>query len=310
MTPDDFGPLLIVVSRDEVERNDTSGPLSTLRWLISTPEIARDFRTRVDINFDGYNDRLEELFEIPEVRNYVHTLDREFPFWLYFLSRDLLGLQCLTSCFLLPHLTDDARKAKHPEQLSNLVDNRWGPALNDLCSKIGLGKNDVCELLDSALEYFADGPSKPQSVDSGRPVYAGNDEHGKTVADDRQADDDHFALSASQKYVRDSLERACRTAMARLDQTPFSLALGALFLRAVLQLPKRIDQCAVSLRWETNEKTSWAMKSVTIGFDQLSVETTEAFDSGVGWDHETSIDWLVDESHQQGLDEWVLGNWQ
>jgi len=156
---DDFGPIMVVVSRDEVEGSDISGPLSTLRHLISSPEIIRACRERVNIAFDGYNETTEELFEMPNVRNFVHALDAEFPYWLYFLSRSFSSLQCITLCFLPPFLTEEARVRIHREQLKNLIERRWGPALNHICGAADIPDSECDALLESALRYFVDGPT-------------------------------------------------------------------------------------------------------------------------------------------------------
>ncbi len=161
MTLDDFGTLIVVISRQEVERGDTAGPLSTLKHLISSPQMIRDFRTRVEIGFDGYNETIEELFEIQSVRNYVYALDAEFPYWLYFLSRNYLGLQCLTLCFLPPFLTDEARAEIHPQRIDELLERRWGPALNHICNAAGFPEAESDSLFDSALTYLRDGPIRP-----------------------------------------------------------------------------------------------------------------------------------------------------
>ena len=72
---------------------------------------------RVEISFHGYDHTPQELFEIPEVRNFVYQLDEQFPFWLFFLSKRHLGLQCLLFCFLPPFLTEDARSRIFPERI-------------------------------------------------------------------------------------------------------------------------------------------------------------------------------------------------
>ena len=161
MNLDDFGTLMVVVSRQEVESGDTSGPLSTLKHLISSQQMVREFRTRVDIAFDGYNDTSHELFEMPEVRNYVYALDEQFPYWLYFLSRNYAGLQCLTLCHLLPYLTPEAQAERHPRQLADLIERRWGPALNHICAAAGFPDSEADALLESALIYFKSGPIRP-----------------------------------------------------------------------------------------------------------------------------------------------------
>ncbi len=160
MNRSDFGPLLIIISRDEVVRQDTSGPLTTLKHLIASPENIRANMLNVDVSFSGYENTSAELFEIPEVRNYVYALDAHFPFWLYFLSRHFLGLQCFAYCHLLPYLTPEARARSHPQKLAELVENRWGPALFQICSAAGHTETEAVALLESAMEYFASGPSR------------------------------------------------------------------------------------------------------------------------------------------------------
>lgn len=296
-----FGPLLIVISRDEVMRQDITCPLTTLKHLIANRENIRANMLNVDVSFSGYENTREELFEIPEVRNYVYALDAQFPFWLYFLSRHFLGLQCLAYCHLLPYLTPEARAKSHPQKLAELVENRWAPALFQICSATGHTEGEADALLESAMEYFASGPSE---------LIENSDEDEDDESESLETDEDdpttRLALTSTQEYVKTSLEKACRAALARTDQTPHSLLLGALFLRAVLQLPNAIDQFPIQLSWKVDYGESWGMKTITIGRDGITLDTTEAFDSGKGWDHESSVDWTVDETRQTGLDEWVL----
>ena len=80
--------LLLIVSRRDVETGDITDILRSLSHLISATEIARLYRERVDISFEGYEDR-RELWEIPEVRAFVHKVDDKFPYWLYFLDKKL-----------------------------------------------------------------------------------------------------------------------------------------------------------------------------------------------------------------------------
>lgn len=293
----EMGPLLIVISRDEVRRRDITGPLTTLKNLIADHESIRANMLNVDLSFSGYENMREELFEIPEVREYVHALDAQFPFWLYFLSRHFTGLQCLAYCYLPPFLTPEARAASHPKQLVDLVERRWGPALFQICSVAGHTETEADTLLDSAMEYFASGPSGLED-DS-------NDDVEEFEVED-EGSPRRLSLRSSQEYVKLSLEKACRASLARPDQDPHSVLLGALFLRAVLALPVAIDQFPIHLSWKIDYGESWGKKTVTIGHESLSLETIEAFNSGHGWDHESTIDWAVDESRQQGLDEWVL----
>ena len=159
-----FDPLIIVVSKDEVQSCDVSPVLGTLKKLIESPEVARSYREKVDIAFHGYNDYSEELFEIPEVRNYVFKLDEQFPFWLYFLSKKYLGLQALLLCFLPPYLNEEAKKKIFPERIDNLLSNRWFPALNHIGEFVGMDENENKAITERTVQYIFNGPLRIKGI--------------------------------------------------------------------------------------------------------------------------------------------------
>lgn len=149
-----FDLLCIVVSRDEIMRQDTAPALSTLKKLLASPETARTYKERVDIAIDGYNDDTRELDEIPEVRQFVQHLDSQFPFWLFFLSKHSLGLQCIVFCHLLPCLTESAKAIHHPRQLEDLLIKRWFPALNQIADYAGISEAELESISDRFLMYI------------------------------------------------------------------------------------------------------------------------------------------------------------
>ena len=155
--PKIIDPLVLVISRAEVEAMDTSAALGVLKKLTESPDTAREFVERVDISFHGYDHTRQELFEIPEVRNFVYQLDGQFPFWLYFLSKRHLGLQCLLFCFLPPFLTEDARSRIFPERINQLLTNRWFPAMNHICEYVGFSERQIERLTEHALAYITTG---------------------------------------------------------------------------------------------------------------------------------------------------------
>ena len=152
-----FSPL-IVVSREEVQSGDTSSVLVALRSLLKSPATASKYFEQIEIAFDGYNNHAEELFEIQEVREYVFSLDEEFPFWLFFLDKSGLGLQCISLCFLPPYLTDEARADIFPRELDGLLTRRWFPAMNQICEWVGMSEEDIEALSERSVEYLLRGP--------------------------------------------------------------------------------------------------------------------------------------------------------
>lgn len=154
----DFDPIIVVISKNEVVANDVSAVSSVLCSFVKTPDMARSMFERVDFAFHGYDQDSRELFEIPEVRDFVHKLDIEFPFWLYFLSKQNLGLQAISFCFLPPFLTEAAKKTVLPQHLERLLNNRWWPAMNHICEFVGFTEEEIEQLSDRVLRYFFRGP--------------------------------------------------------------------------------------------------------------------------------------------------------
>lgn len=153
-----FGdPLIIVITREMVESGNIDSTLEILKRLIESPEIARVNMEKVEIMFDGYDNIKEELCEMPEVRDYIHCLDDKFPYWLFFLTKHMLGLQCVMYCFLLPYLTDKAKAEHHPEALGKLLLNRWGPAMEHIAGFAGLSDTEAEALALSVQEYIEKG---------------------------------------------------------------------------------------------------------------------------------------------------------
>jgi len=105
----------------------------------------------------------------------VHKLDEQFPFWLFFLSKHDLGLQCLLLCFLPPYLTKEERAEIFPERIERLLTKRWFPAMNHICEYVGLSEQEIERLSDRVLAYIRSSPldeSEPHGVppNSCRPV--------------------------------------------------------------------------------------------------------------------------------------------
>jgi hypothetical protein len=151
-------PVIITISREEVEALQTSSVMSVLRsCLVSTQRVLALFE-KLDVAFHGYNDDPRELCEIPEVREYVSVLDCQFPYWLFFLTKQGLGLQCIMYCFMPPYLSEEGRRTILPRKLDELLSKRWFPAMNQLCMAVDFSEQQIQELTTSVVNYFINGP--------------------------------------------------------------------------------------------------------------------------------------------------------
>ena len=143
----------VVISRRDVERLTIDSTLDTLQAALSDAETVRLFQGRVDVVFEGWNDDPRELYEIPEVRTFLHRLDAEWPYWLYFLSTELETLRIVTLCLC------DAGKAGvglaqiSPTALSEFLMSHFD-ALNGLFVTFGLDDSVNEQISERVAQYF------------------------------------------------------------------------------------------------------------------------------------------------------------
>jgi hypothetical protein len=319
----DFGPIMIVISRDEILRKDISGPLGALKSLLSSRETIRANQTNIDISFSGYENTREELFEIPEVRDYVHLLDSQFPFWLYFLSRQFLGLQCLAYCYLLPHLTPEARAKSHPQKLVELIEHRWGPALIHICSAAGHSETESDALLESAMEYFVSGRSKfvAGMADEEEPAEQEVDveedqdwEDEDEDVDEETATDELFGLLIEDASPFEDLAAALRLLLQRPNLPPVQIHELAKLLLIIESLPRPTPGLQVDLdlvaRHANGENSSAAIRA---GSEEIRLECSQyiILDPRMGGDSqlevwfECSVGGYREEISPFALQEWV-----
>jgi hypothetical protein len=118
-----------------------------------------------------------------------------------------------------------------------------------------------------------------------------------------------FAFHEEQEFIKEALVKAARTALARPDQTPSSLVLGAHFLYAAQRLPLITEQIDVSLKWLFKHDTGWGMRTISISPHELTSEIAEGFlDGPQGTEHEFKTIFYVDYEKQSGLEDWELMN--
>ena len=76
--------LTLVVERADVEANRTDEIMKSLTTLLRRDWCQR-FRQRVNLGVNGYDDDPRELYEVPEFRRFMITLDALWPYWAFFL---------------------------------------------------------------------------------------------------------------------------------------------------------------------------------------------------------------------------------
>lgn len=158
-------PIVIIISKEEILSGNVAGTVTLLKRLIETPNIARQHMEKLDIAVDGYNNDQRELFEIHEVREYLLKLNRQFPYWLFFLSKHYLGLQLFAWCVLydlikISSLMSEEHRKQNMEAGIRALKIKWFPPMEEMGSFVHLTDLEIQDLKTRSLRYFKEGRIK------------------------------------------------------------------------------------------------------------------------------------------------------
>ena len=91
-------PVVLLISRREIEAGDLASVLCRLKLFLATREDAWRYRGQMTLVVDGYNNDPRELVDIPEVRTLLRGLESSWPQWAYFFNQVDDSIKLLLSC--------------------------------------------------------------------------------------------------------------------------------------------------------------------------------------------------------------------
>lgn len=155
-----IGTINILIDRETVESGNAATFVhERIARCMADQQSLVTFRERLDFNWHGYDRDPRELFEIPEVVEFVEDLHARWPYALYFLTREGYGLQIMQAC--LAHARIDrggkngvAQIQLDQDAMSRLLTEQWLPAMAQMCLKAGYGDQAVEVMTDSAVAYL------------------------------------------------------------------------------------------------------------------------------------------------------------
>ncbi|MGJ8650852.1 MAG: hypothetical protein ACSHX4_10880 [Opitutaceae bacterium] len=114
------------------------------------------------LQIDGYNDRANEIYCIPEIRTYLQELHRRWPWWAFFLSNEMA---CMAICYLclLPSVESYKRDgdsqcaaAFDPREILEILKHDFG-RMNYLWHISGMSDAENDARSDEILSLFTGG---------------------------------------------------------------------------------------------------------------------------------------------------------
>jgi hypothetical protein len=91
-------PVVLMISRRQVEQQDLASVLDALKLFTATREDAWRYRGQMSLVVDGYNHDPRDLVDIPEVRSLLKRLGAEWPYWGFFFNQVDDSIKILGSC--------------------------------------------------------------------------------------------------------------------------------------------------------------------------------------------------------------------
>ncbi len=133
----DADPLVVVISKSEIETLNITPALETLSKLLSDRGTALQYKGRVLLCVKGYDSDSRELYEVPEVKKYIQLLDSRFPYWFFFLSIERGALRLMAFCLCRTVNVKPGIASPNNMDMAQFMMNHF-TALNCLCSQLGL----------------------------------------------------------------------------------------------------------------------------------------------------------------------------
>jgi hypothetical protein len=86
LRPGVHDPVVLMISRRQVEEADLASVIQGLRPFTATREDAWLYRCQMTLVITGYDDDPREIVDIPEARLFLKNLARDWPYWAPFFD--------------------------------------------------------------------------------------------------------------------------------------------------------------------------------------------------------------------------------
>jgi len=157
----DDPPIVVAVSRTDVESNNVQPTLDSLRSLLQDPAQIPGNLGRLVLSFEGFGKNSgaiwwDEVWQVPQSRLFVEMLDQEFPFWFFFadLSGDTLYTIAASVCRI------EVRGSQTIFNKEDLLafDVRQFESMNEIFRKWNLPDDEKSARVELLTQYFANVP--------------------------------------------------------------------------------------------------------------------------------------------------------
>lgn len=158
LRPGIMDPIFFVISRQQIERMDIDDAFDFLISLMPSgpPEAVWALKGRIYLMVDGYDHDPRELFEIPEVCQFLRAIDGLWPYWFFFFSQADESLTVLAMCIASAIEVNPGEAYVDPEGMRRFLASGFA-ALNHLFDTYDFPPSEKLALSTGVLRLLSNG---------------------------------------------------------------------------------------------------------------------------------------------------------
>ena len=147
-------PVIMMISRRQVESADLASVLEPLRMFTATREDAWQYRGQMSLVVEGYDSDPRELVEIREVRALLSRLVEKWPYWAYFLNQLDQSIQILASCYCGVEFPGGGRAVIDTSRIPDFMRLAFD-GMNELFDRHGFPEKELESMSRGFIELLA-----------------------------------------------------------------------------------------------------------------------------------------------------------
>lgn len=146
-------PVVLMISRREVEAGDLASVMSRLKVFLATREDAWLYRGQMTLVVDGYNNDPRELVDIPEVRTLLRGLESSWPQWAYFFNQVDDSIKLLLSCVAGSQFLGRGAVEMDAEMVAAALGRAFG-GMNMVFERFGFPEDELEKMSNGLVEVL------------------------------------------------------------------------------------------------------------------------------------------------------------
>lgn len=135
-------PVVLMISRRQVEQQDLASVLDSLRIFSATREDAWKYRGQMSLVVSGYDSDPRELVDIPEVRSLLIGLVEQWPYWGFFMNQVDESIRILGSCYCGVEFPGGGAALIDPARIPRFMNLAFA-GMNALFDRHGFPENEL-----------------------------------------------------------------------------------------------------------------------------------------------------------------------